>query len=106
MSRWSPNSSKFASGITPGAWGDADSWQAGRSGGDQMATNGFSWHTDKSWQNGDILVSSSVHIGIYDNGRLFDSNDAYSARGSDRLGGWAARHPGLTLVTVASGHAR
>jgi VCBS repeat-containing protein len=95
---------KYAFGITPGAWGDANNWQAGRSGGNQMAANGFSWHTDKSWQNGDILVYNSVHIGIYYNGQLFDSNDAYGARGANGLGGWAARHAGFAPVTVASGY--
>ena len=87
---------KYTFGITPGPWGNADAWAAGRSGGNQMAAHGFVWHTDTSFQNGDILVYNSVHIGIYYNGQLFDSNSTWNGRGANGLGGWAARHAGFS----------
>lgn len=87
---------KYTFGITPGLWGNADAWAAGRSGGNQMAANGFVWHTNTSFQNGDILVYNSVHIGIYYNGQLFDSNSTWNGRGANGVGGWAARHAGFS----------
>lgn len=95
---------KYAFNITPGAWGDAYQWRAGATGGNQMAAHGFTWRTDKNLQNGDILVFSSNHIGIYYNGQLFDSNNTAGGRGANGVGGWAARHAGFGSINAVSGY--
>jgi hypothetical protein len=71
-------------GVTTGRWGNAVDYRAGGSGGGHLQAAGFSWSTDQSFQNGDILVwgqsassgtGSAGHIAIWYNGRLFDQND-------------------------------
>ena len=70
-------------GITTGAWGNAVDYQSGGSGGNHLAANGFSWSTDQSFANGDILVwgagtwtSSLGHIAVWYNGKIYDQNVA------------------------------
>lgn len=71
-------------GITTGAWGNAIDYQSGGSGGNHLASNGFSWSTDQNFLNGDILVwgpnaaagtSSYGHVGIWYGGKVYDQND-------------------------------
>ncbi|NMM23587.1 MAG: hypothetical protein HHJ11_08835, partial [Phycicoccus sp.] len=67
--------------ITTGSWGNAVDYRSGGSGGAHMAANGFSWHADQSFQNGDILVWSGGtenygHIAVWYNGKIFDQNYA------------------------------
>jgi hypothetical protein len=71
-------------GVTTGAWGNAIDYQSGGSGGSHLVANGFSWSTDQSFANGDILVwgpnaqagtSSYGHVGIWYGGRVYDQND-------------------------------
>ena len=54
----------------------------------QLAARGFTWHTDRNFQDGDILVfgqnstaqtSSLGHIGIWYGGQLYDQNDGWRA---------------------------
>lgn len=68
-------------GVDHGAWGDAIDYQSGGSGGQRMKQNGFSWHTDQKFENGDILVwgtgndtSAYGHIGIYYEGQVWHQN--------------------------------
>ena len=68
-------------GVDHGAWGNAIDYQAGGSGGQQMAANGFSWGTDTNFKNGDIVVwgdgantSAYGHIGIYWDGQIWHQN--------------------------------
>lgn len=68
-------------GIDHGAWGNAIDYQKGGSGGQKMAANGFTWHTDQKFENGDILVwgngentTSYGHIGIYYEGQVWHQN--------------------------------
>jgi hypothetical protein len=70
-------------GVTTNAWGNAIDYQSGRSGGNHMAANGFAWHTDTNFANGDIIVwglgqytSSYGHIAVWYNGKIFDQNYA------------------------------
>ncbi|MEP7192266.1 MAG: hypothetical protein ABI903_05320 [Actinomycetota bacterium] len=70
-------------GITTGAWGNAVDYRSGGSGGSHMAANGFSWHTDQSFQNGDIPVWGDGaytgvwgHIAVWYGGKIFDQNYA------------------------------
>jgi VCBS repeat-containing protein len=77
-------------GITPGAWGNAINYAQGAgTGGQQLAANGFTWHTDRNFQDGDIIVwhswlyDTSVgkvvdygHVGVYDQKQIFDARDA------------------------------
>ena len=71
-------------GITTGAWGNAIDYQAGGSGGNHLSDNGFSWSTDQSFANGDILVWGQNagagtgpygHVGIWYGGKVYDQND-------------------------------
>lgn len=71
-------------GITSGAWGNAVDYRSGGSGGNQLASRGFTWSTSQSFVNGDILVwgpdagagtGSAGHIGIWANGAVYDQND-------------------------------
>lgn len=71
-------------GITTGAWGNAIDYRSGGSGGNHLAANGFSWSTDQSFANGDILVwgenaaagtSAYGHVGIWYGGKVYDQND-------------------------------
>ena len=68
-------------GVDHGAWGDAIDYQSGGSGGQRMKQNGFTWHTDQKFENGDILVwgtgndtSAYGHIGIYYEGQVWHQN--------------------------------
>lgn len=68
-------------GVDHGPWGNAVDYQAGGSGGQQMKNNGFTWHTDQKFENGDILVwgdgaDTGVygHIGIYYEGQVWHQN--------------------------------
>lgn len=68
-------------GVDHGAWGNAVDYQKGSIGGQHMAANGFSWHTDQKFENGDILVwgdgaqtSAYGHIGIYYEGQVWQQN--------------------------------
>lgn len=68
-------------GVDHDAWGDAVDYQKGGSGGKKMAQNGFTWHTDQKFENGDILVwgngantTSYGHIGIYYEGQVWHQN--------------------------------
>lgn len=68
-------------GVDHGAWGNAVDYQAGGSGGDKMKANGFTWHTDQKFENGDILVwgngdntTAFGHIGIYYEGQVWHQN--------------------------------
>lgn len=68
-------------GVDHGAWGNAIDYQKGSSGGQQMEKNGFSWHTDQKFENGDILVwgqgqNTTVygHIAIYYEGQIWQQN--------------------------------
>lgn len=68
-------------GVDHGAWGNAVDYQAGGSGGAKMKANGFTWHTDQKFENGDILVwgdgdntSAYGHIGIYYEGQVWHQN--------------------------------
>ena len=70
-------------GITTGAWGNAVDYQSGGSGGNHLAANGFSWSTDQSFANGDILVwgagaytGAYGHIAVWYNGKIYDQNNA------------------------------
>jgi len=69
-------------GITTGAWGNAVDYRSGGSGGNQLSSRGFTWSTNQSFRNGDILVwgagnhtTSFGHIGVYYNGQLYDQNN-------------------------------
>ncbi len=76
--------------ITPGAWGNAINYAQGAgTGGQQLAAIGFTWHTDRSFQDGDIIVwhswlyDTSVgkvvdygHVGVYYQKQIFDARDA------------------------------
>jgi hypothetical protein len=100
---------KYVYNITPPktGLGDANQWAKGGSGGNYMQSQGFIWHSASDQaQNGDILVFSSVHIGIYYNGQLFDANDATSigGRNVDGFGGWAARHAGFANISAVAGY--
>ena len=106
---------KYSFGIdTPKANNaDARSFVPGGAGGIMMAsykfpdgtTPEFKWHgpSDRSWQNGDILVFSSNHIGIYYNGKLFDQNDSMGGRGGvpgvPGPESWPARRAGLVPIS-------
>lgn len=77
-------------GVDHGAWGNAIDYQAGGTGGQQMAANGFDWNTDTNFQNGDIVVwghgqhtSAYGHIGIYWDGQIWHQNWD-SGNGMDR----------------------
>lgn len=68
-------------GVDHSAWGNAVDYQAGGSGGQKMKANGFTWHTDQKFENGDILVwgdgaDTGVygHIGIYYEGQVWHQN--------------------------------
>ncbi len=68
-------------GVDHGAWGNAVDYQSGGSGGDKMKANGFTWHTDQKFENGDILVwgdgahtTAYGHIGIYYEGQVWQQN--------------------------------
>lgn len=75
-------------GVRTGAWGNAINYADGMgSGATNLKANGFSWHTDQNFQDGDIVVWDGYsnqgsglqqfgHIGIYNSGRIFDQNDA------------------------------
>ena len=74
--------------IRTGPWGNAVDYRSGGTGGNQLAARGFTWHTDRNFQDGDILVfgqnsqaqtSSLGHIGIWSGGRLYDQNDGWRA---------------------------
>lgn len=68
-------------GVDHGAWGNAVDYRSGGSGGDKMKANGFTWHTDQKFENGDILVwgdgahtTAYGHIGIYYEGQVWQQN--------------------------------
>ena len=72
-------------GITTGAWGNAIDYRSGGTGGNQLASRGFSWSASQSFKNGDVLVwgpsaaagtGAYGHIGIWYNGKVYDQNDA------------------------------
>ncbi|WP_099251329.1 Ig-like domain-containing protein, partial [Mycobacterium sp. shizuoka-1] len=74
--------------IRTGAWGNAIDYRSGSSGGNQLAARGFTWHTDRNFQDGDILVfgqssqggtSAYGHIGIWNSGQFYDQNDGWRA---------------------------
>lgn len=82
--------------ITTAAWGNAVDYRAGGTGGAQLAARGFTWHTDKNFQNGDILVwgggtytSSYGHIGIWHNGKTFDQNSGWHRDVAERQSGYS-----------------
>ncbi|MDM7853726.1 hypothetical protein [Cellulomonas alba] len=77
-------------GTPPGAIGNAVDYQAGRTGGNFFASHGWVWHTDQSFQNGDVLVWSQTklrdgsintagHVAIWYNGKRYDQNGAGGA---------------------------
>lgn len=84
--------------VTPGAWGNAIDYSDGGQGGNHLQSNGFTWHTDQQFQNGDILVWKQDshfaylpqgHIALWHNGKIFDQN--YAGRltaGSDPFSGY------------------
>jgi hypothetical protein len=68
-------------GVDHGPWGDAIDYQDGGSAGKKMKANGFTWHTDQKFKNGDILVwgkgantTEFGHIGIYYEGQVWHQN--------------------------------
>ncbi|MCV7021087.1 cadherin-like domain-containing protein [Mycolicibacterium aichiense] len=74
--------------IRTGAWGNAIDYRSGGSGGNQLAARGFTWHTDRNFQDGDILVfgqnsqagtTAYGHIGIWYGGQFYDQNDGWRA---------------------------
>ena len=75
--------------IRTSAAGNAINYANGRgAGANLLAANGFTWHTDTNFQNGDILVwqqnAASVipangHIGIWYGGQVYDQSDARGA---------------------------
>ena len=77
-------------GITSGKWGDAIAYRSGGTGGNQLASRGFTWSTNQSFKNGDITVwqqgafalGAEGHIGIYYNGQLYDQNNGGRANPS------------------------
>ncbi|MDW5612029.1 Ig-like domain-containing protein [Mycolicibacterium sp. D5.8-2] len=82
--------------ITTAAWGNAVDYRAGGTGGAQLAARGFTWHTDKNFQNGDILVwgggtytTSYGHIGIWHNGKTFDQNSGWHRDVGERQSGYS-----------------
>jgi hypothetical protein len=110
--------------IRTGAWGNAIDYRLGASGGNQLAARGFTWHTDRNFQDGDILVfgqnsqaATGVfgHIGIWHNGQLYDQNNGWRANprtanyspysssgiGAGLLGYW--RPPGGTTGGTTGG---
>ena len=85
-------------GITAGGWGDAIAYRKGGSGGNQLESRGFTWHTDQNFKKGDILVWEQNprfaylpqgHMAIWYNGKIYDQN--YAGRltaGSDPFSGY------------------
>ncbi|MDT5090734.1 MAG: hypothetical protein QOH60_97 [Mycobacterium sp.] len=85
-------------GIQPGSWGNAIDYRQGGSAGNQLESRGFSWHTDRQFNNGDILVWQQDsrfaylpqgHIAVGYNGKIYDQN--YAGRltaGSDPFSGY------------------
>ncbi len=66
-------------GIRTGAWGNAVDYRAGGSAGRRLAGLGFTWHADRSFRNGDILVwgnGTYGHVAVWYNGKIFDQNYA------------------------------
>lgn len=72
-------------GITTGQWGNAVDYRSGGSGGNHLAANGFTWSTNQSFVNGDILVweynpgfayTAAGHIAVWYNGKIYDQNNA------------------------------
>lgn len=64
-------------GIRTGAWGNAVDYRRGGTGGTRLAGFGFTWHTDRAFRNGDILVWSIGgygHVAVWYNGKIFDQN--------------------------------
>lgn len=68
-------------GVTVNAWGNAIDFQPGRSAGPQLTAAGWSWHTDKNFTNGDIVVwgqgawtPAEGHIAVWYNGGIFEQN--------------------------------
>lgn len=72
-------------GINNTGWNaNAIDYQAGGNGGNHLAANGFSWSTNQSFANGDILVWGQNaaagtgplgHVGIWYGGKVYDQND-------------------------------
>lgn len=67
--------------ISTGKWGNAVDYRAGGTGGNQLASRGFSWSGDQAFQDGDILVwgdgastGPEGHVAIWYHGQLFDQN--------------------------------
>ncbi len=66
-------------GIRTGAWGNAVNYRKGDTGGNQLASRGFTWRTDRNFRDGDIIVWSGGgygHIGIWYQGKVYDQNYA------------------------------
>lgn len=78
--------------IRTGAWGNAIDYRLGGSGGNQLASRGFTWSTDRNFQDGDILVFNrndgtagtdpNGHIGIWSAGQFYDQNDGWRSNAS------------------------
>jgi len=72
-------------GINNTGWNaNAIDYQSGGNGGNHLAANGFSWSTNQSFANGDILVWGQNaaaetgplgHVGIWYGGKVYDQND-------------------------------
>ena len=64
-------------GINNTGWNaNAVDYQAGSTGGNKLAANGFTWSTDQTFANGDILVwnGTSGHVAVWYNGKIYDQN--------------------------------
>lgn len=65
--------------VTSGA--DAWKYQAGGIAGQTIRNSGMTWHTDRNFRNGDILVWGASlggygHVAIWNNGKIYDQNYA------------------------------
>lgn len=68
-------------GLRTGAWGHAIAYRAGGSGGNQMKAAGWTWHTDRNFRDGDVLVWGSQvgvngHMAVWYAGKMMQQNFA------------------------------
>lgn len=69
-------------GLRTGAWGNAVDYRSGGTGGQKMKAAGWTWHTDKNFRDGDVIVwgqypgwvSTNGHIGVWYAGKTLEQN--------------------------------